>query len=88
MDAERLRLARDLELFELRRGEYTAAAAALCSITGEPLTNATYERGQRELTRLARLEEQSEKATALSAALAESELLAARQASAMPNSKA
>jgi chromosome partition protein MukB len=82
VDGERLRLARDVELYQLRRGEYATAAQALSAITGEPEASASYERGQRELGRLTRLEERRAKAPALVSALAEAESSAARQASA------
>jgi chromosome partition protein MukB len=80
VDGERLRSARDIELFELRRVEYRTAAEALSVICGEPEVSASYERGRSELARLARLDEQSVKASAIASALTEAESLAARQA--------
>jgi chromosome partition protein MukB len=82
VDGERLRVARDVELYEVRRTEYRAAARALSLISGQSEASATYEHAQSELTRLARLAENSGKASSLRAALLETEALAARQTSA------
>jgi chromosome partition protein MukB len=82
IDAERLRCARDVELLERGHGEHTAATRALSLIIGQPTSDLGYERAQRELTRLARLDELSARAPALATALRETEGLAARQTSA------
>jgi chromosome partition protein MukB len=88
IDAERLRFARDAELIELRHSEHAAATRALCLIIARPSSDLGYERAQRELTRLGRLEELAQRAPALSTALAESEGLAARQANARRRARA
>jgi len=82
IDAERLRFARDSELIELRHSEHAAATRALSLIIAHPTSDLGYERAQRELGRLARLDELATRAPALAAALRETEGLAARQASA------
>ena len=82
IDAERLRFARDAELIELRHSEHAAATRALSVIIAQPTSDLSYQRAQRELARLARLEELATRAPALSTALRETEGLAARQASA------
>ena len=82
IDAERLRCARDVELIERGHGEHAAATRALSLIIGQPTSDLGYERAQRELLRLARLEELAARAPALATALRETEGLAARQASA------
>ncbi|HYQ41145.1 MAG TPA: chromosome partition protein MukB [Polyangiaceae bacterium] len=82
IDAERLRFSRDAELIELRHSEHAAATRALSTIIAHPTSDLGYERAQRELTRLARLDELATRAPALAAALRETEGLAARQASA------
>jgi len=82
IDAERLRFARDAELIELRHSEHAAATRALSLIIAQPTSDLGYERAQRELARLSRLEELATRAPALATALRETEGLAARQASA------
>ena len=82
IDAERLRFARDAELVELRHSEHAAATRALALIIAQPTSDLGYERAQRELARLARLEELATRAPALASAVRETEGLAARQASA------
>ena len=82
IDAERLRFARDAELIELRHREHQAAVDALAHVIGQPSSDRSYERAQRELLRLTRLEELAARAPALSASLRETEALATRQASA------
>jgi chromosome partition protein MukB len=82
IDGERLRSARDAELIELRRSEHRAAVSALSSIHSDNSEELSYEHGQRELNRLSRLEELARRTPALSAALAETEALAARQGAA------
>ncbi|HET7540528.1 MAG TPA: chromosome partition protein MukB [Polyangiaceae bacterium] len=86
--AERLRFARDAELIELRHSEHAAATRALALIIAQPTSDLGYERAQRELTRLRRLEELGQRAPALSTALAETEALASRQASARRRARA
>jgi len=88
IDAERLRFARDAELIELRHSEHAAATRSLSLIIGRPTSDLGYERAQRELTRLARLEELATRAPALSTAVRETEGLAARQASARRRARA
>jgi chromosome partition protein MukB len=82
VDAERLRFARDAELIELRHSEHAAATRSLSLIIGRATSDLGYERAQRELTRLARLDELAARAPALATALRETEGLAARQANA------
>ena len=82
IDGERLRYARDAELLELRQSQHRAAASALATIIGQPSSDRSYERAQRELGRLTRLDELAARAPALNAALHETEALATRQASA------
>ena len=79
IDNERLRCARDAELVELRRGEHQTAISALTLIDQSSPTDFSYERGQQELIRLSRLQELAVRTPALSAALEETEALAARQ---------
>ena len=88
IDAERLRFARDAQLIELRHSEHAAATRALSSIIAHPTSDLGYERAQRELARLARLEELAQRGPALASALAETEGLAARQASARRRARA
>jgi chromosome partition protein MukB len=88
IDAERLRFARDTELLELRHSEHAAATRALSQIIGTPTSDLSYERAQRELTRLTRLDELAARAPALSTALRETEGLAQRQASARRRARA
>jgi chromosome partition protein MukB len=82
INAERLGCARDAELLELRHSQYEAASRALALIIGHASSDLTPERAQRELARLAQLEALALRAPALSAALQETEALAARQTSA------
>jgi chromosome partition protein MukB len=82
IDGERLRFARDAELIERGHDEHAAATRALALIIAQPTSDLGYERAQRELVRLARLEELALRAPALGLALRETEALAARQASA------
>ncbi|HEY0467265.1 MAG TPA: chromosome partition protein MukB, partial [Polyangiaceae bacterium] len=82
IDAERLRFARDAELIELRHSEHAAATRALSLIIGQPTSDLGYERAQRELARLTRLDELATRAPALATALRETASLSARQASA------
>ena len=79
IDAERLRLARDAELLERGHDEHARATRALSLIIGHPTSDLGYERAQRELARLARLDELATRAPALAVALRETETLAARQ---------
>ena len=88
IDAERLRFARDAELIELRHSEHAAAVRALSSIIAQPTSDLGYERAQRELARLTRLDELATRAPALASALRETEGLAARQASARRRARA
>jgi len=82
IDGERLRFARDAELLELRQREHGAATQALALIIGQPSSDLGYERAQRELSRLTRLDELATRAPALATALRETQTLAARQAGA------
>jgi len=82
IDSERLRLARELELRALRRAEYTEAVRALVTISGQPEASCSYELGQSELLRLARLEERQTRLAQLREAQREAELLGVRQAAA------
>ena len=82
IDAERLRCARDVELIERGHGEHAAATRALSLIIGQPTSDLGFERAQRELARLLRLDELAARAPALASALRETEGLAQRQASA------
>jgi len=82
IDNERLRAARDLDLYELRREEYRTAARAWSKISGEPEQNVSFERAQDDLVRLARGQAQGAQLEELEAALGETEALAARQANA------
>ncbi|HEY3252930.1 MAG TPA: chromosome partition protein MukB, partial [Polyangiaceae bacterium] len=88
IDAERLCFARDAELIELRQSEHAAARRSLERIIGQPTSDLGYERGQRELARLARLDELATRAPALATAVRETESLAARQASARRRARA
>ena len=88
IDAERLRFARDAELIELRHGEHAAASRSLSLIINQPTSDLGYDRAQRELTRLTRLDELAARAPALATALRETETLAARQASARRRARA
>ncbi|MEO6603449.1 MAG: chromosome partition protein MukB, partial [Polyangiaceae bacterium] len=82
LDHERLRFARDAELIERGHDEHGTATRALALIIAQPTSDLGYERAQRELSRLTRLEELATRAPALGVALRETEALAARQASA------
>ena len=82
IDADRLRVARDAELLELGHREHAAATEALALIIAHPTSDLGFERAQRELSRLARLEELAARAPALVSALRETEALAARQGAA------
>ena len=88
VDAERLRFARDAELLVLRHSEHAAATGALSFIIAHPTSDLSYERAQRELTRLSRLDELAARAPALATALRETEGLAARQANARRRARA
>ena len=79
---ERLRVARELESLSHHGSEHAAASSALALIIGVPSSDSSFERAQRELARLARLEELALRAPALSSALQETQGLAARQGSA------
>jgi chromosome partition protein MukB len=82
IDHERLRFARESELVERGHLEHSTATRALAFIIAQPTSDLSYERAQRELSRLARLEELAARAPALGLALRETEALAARQAAA------
>ncbi|MES1176872.1 MAG: chromosome partition protein MukB [Myxococcales bacterium] len=82
IDQERLRFARDSELIERGHDEHATATQALTLIIAQPTSDLGYERAQRELARLTRLEELAGRAPALGLALRETEALAARQAGA------
>ncbi len=88
LDAERLRVARDAELLELGHREHAAAREALALIIAHPTSDLGFERAQRELARLSRLEELAARAPALVSALRETEALAARQAAARRRAQA
>lgn len=79
---ERLRVARELESLSRHQDEHAAASAALATIIAVASSDLGFERAQRELARLARLEEQAQRSPALRSALQETGALAARQTSA------
>ena len=88
LDNERLRLAREVELFELHQHEHAQACAALSSIIAHPTSNLGHDRAEQELARLNALEEVATRATALASALRETEALAQRQVSARRKAEA